>query len=66
MGIDGSEPIQASRSPSGAGGEEEEEEGAVGIFPSWRWLYGVVLIYGALMVIALWLLTGLLDPGTAP
>lgn len=64
MDVEGSGPIRASGSPPAAGGDEEE--GAVGIFPSWRWLYGVVLIYGVLMVLALWLLTRLLDPGTAP
>jgi len=42
-------------------GSVDEERGPVGIFPSWKWLYGTVLVYGTLMIIALWILTRVLD-----
>ena len=41
---------------------DQEDEGPVGIFPSWAWVYGTVLVYGVLMILALWALTRLLDP----
>jgi hypothetical protein len=44
------------------GDKRDEDEGPVGIFPSWRWVYGTVLVYGSLMILVLWLLTRLLDP----
>lgn len=40
-----------------------EEEGRVGLFPSWRWVYGTVLGYGILLIIILTLLSRLLDFG---
>jgi hypothetical protein len=42
--------------------KDQEDEGPVGIFPSWAWVYGTVLVYGVLMILALWILTRLLDP----
>lgn len=42
----------------------EEEEGRVGPFPSWKWVYGTVLVYGTIVIGILWILTRLLDPGT--
>ena len=45
---------------------DEEEEGPVGPFPSWKWVYGTVLVYGTLVIGALWILTRLLDPGARP
>jgi len=45
---------------------EPDEEGPVGPFPSWKWVYGSVLAYGALVIIALWILTRILDPGVTP
>jgi hypothetical protein len=45
---------------------EAEEEGPVGIFPTWRWVYGTVLVYGVLLILGLWVLTRLLDPGASP
>ena len=41
-----------------------EEDGPVGLFPSWAWVYGTVLVYGVLMILALWILTRILDPAT--
>lgn len=38
-----------------------DEEGRVGFFPNWRWLYGAVVVYGVLMIGALILLTRVLD-----
>ena len=42
--------------------EVQEDEGSIGPFPSWAWVYGTVLVYGVLMILALWALTRLLDP----
>ena len=39
-----------------------EDEGPVGPFPSWAWVYGTVLVYGILVILGLWVLTRLLDP----
>jgi len=44
----------------------KEEEGRVGPFPSWKWVYGTVLVYGTLVIGVLWILTRLLDPGAWP
>jgi hypothetical protein len=41
-----------------------EEAGPVGVFPSWAWVYGTVLVYGALTILVLWLLSRALDPGS--
>lgn len=41
-----------------------EDEGPVGPFPSWSWVYGTVLLYGALVILALWVLTRILDPAS--
>ena len=52
-----------------AGGREggiSEEDGPVGPFPSWRWLYGTVVAWGILLIGLLTLLTRLLDPGAGP
>ncbi len=48
----------------GAPSSPEEEHGPVGPFPSWLWMYGTVLVYGVVMIVALTLLSRLLDPGT--
>ena len=42
---------------------DSDETGPVGPFASWRWVYGTVLVYGTLMILALWVLTRILDPG---
>ena len=41
---------------------DPEDQGPVGLFPSWKWVYGTVLVYGVLVIIVLWILTRLLDP----
>lgn len=49
------------RDDKGAPGDETER---LGPFPSWNWVYGTVLVYGALVIIVLWVLTRLLDPAS--
>ena len=51
-----------------AGGREgrsrpPDEEIPVGPFPNWTWVYGTVLVYGALVILGLWVLSRILDPG---
>ena len=43
-----------------------EDRGPIGPFPNWPWVYGTVLAYGVLMILFLWILTRVLDPGGAP
>ena len=38
----------------------------IGPFPSWGWLYGVVVAWGIFLIGILTLLTHLLDPGVGP
>ena len=40
-----------------------EEEGRIGLFPSWRWVYVSVLGYGLLLIILLTILSRVLDFG---
>lgn len=40
-----------------------DEEAPPGIFPSWRWLYGAVLAWFVVVVVALYVLTVALDFG---
>ena len=47
--------------PAEALGAGEGER--VGIFPSWRWLYGTVIVYAALLVVLLYVFTVTLDFG---
>ncbi len=44
----------------------KDDEGRVGIFPSWKWVYWTVVIYGVLTIGALILLTRILDFGAGP
>lgn len=60
---DGTVPEPTDRSPP-VPEEAPGDEGPVGPFPSWSWLYGVVVAYGLLVIVVLTLLTRLLDPGT--
>ena len=41
----------------------EDEEGRIGIFPSWRWVYGTVVVYGVVVIVVLTILTHLLGFG---
>lgn len=56
----GSDPRAASRSEPAAVGPTDED-GRVGIFPSWRSLYVAVILYTVALVAILYLLTRLLD-----
>jgi hypothetical protein len=38
----------------------------IGIFPSWKWVYGTVVVYGVITVLFLLALTRLLDFGATP
>ena len=42
------------------------QEERVGIFPSWKWVYGTVVVYGVVMVLFLLILTRLLDFRAVP
>jgi len=43
-----------------------DEEGPVGIFPGWGWVYGTVIVYGVVVIGILTLLTRILDFGRSP
>jgi hypothetical protein len=43
-----------------------EEDGRVGVFPNWGWVYGVVLVYGVVVIGVLTLLSRLLSFGASP
>jgi hypothetical protein len=51
---------------SGSTAPDRDDAGPIGIFPTWGWVYRVVVVYGALVILALWILTRILDPGRAP
>jgi len=40
---------------------DAEEEGRVGPFPNWTWVYSTVVVYGVLVIAALLILTRLLN-----
>ena len=44
---------------------KEADEERIGIFPSWRWLYGAVAVYTAAWIIVLYVLTVTLDLGAS-
>ncbi len=41
--------------------QDDEDGGRVGIFPSWGWLYGSVIVYTLLLIVALYVLSNVLD-----
>jgi hypothetical protein len=43
--------------------ELPEDEGPIGIFPSWGWLYATVLVWFVVVVVVLYVLTVTLDYG---
>ncbi len=43
--------------------EPEDENGAIGIFPSWGWVYGTVIVYTVLAIALLHVFTVTLDHG---
>lgn len=49
---------------SGSGSEEADEDGgAIGIFPSWGWVYGSVIVYTVLAITILHVFTVTFDHG---
>ena len=44
-------------------GEEADRTGRLGIFPSWGWLYGAVIVYTAALIIFLHIFTTAVDFG---
>ena len=51
--------------PAPAEATADDEAGPIGPFPNWPAVYGTVLAYGALMILFLWIMTRILDPGGA-
>ena len=43
-----------------------DEDGRVGIFPGWGWVYGTVIVYGAVVIGVFTLLTRILSFGRSP
>ncbi len=41
--------------------ERETENERIGIFPNWRWLYGTVVAYTAVLIVVLYIFTVTLD-----
>ena len=41
----------------------DEDEGAIGIFPSWGWVYGTIILYTILAIALLHIFTVSLDHG---
>lgn len=48
---------------AGRADEPSDDDGPVGPFPSWRWLYAAVLAWFVVVVVGLWVLTVTLDHG---
>jgi len=44
----------------------KEEDGWIGIFPNWRWVYVTVVVYGVAVIALLLLLTRVLDFRAGP
>ena len=47
----------------GPGGRPEDESGPIGPFPSWRWVYGSVIVYTVLAIALLHVFTVTFDHG---
>lgn len=43
----------------------DEDEGPIGIFPNWWWLYGSVVLYTAALIALLRFFTVVFDHGTS-
>jgi hypothetical protein len=41
----------------------KSEEGRVGVFPSWKWVYGTVIAWGVVVIVVLAALTRILGFG---
>lgn len=59
-------PASPGRTDSGKRAVKPDEAGPIGVFPNWRWVYTTVVVYGVLVILALLLLTRVLDPGGTP
>jgi hypothetical protein len=57
--------ITSGESPSrmGEAGVPQRDDGPIGPFPSWGWVYGTVLVYGVVVIGILTLLTRILSVG---
>jgi len=44
----------------------KDDEGRIGIFPSWGWVYGTVLAYGVVVILVLTVLSRVLSHGAGP
>jgi hypothetical protein len=53
--------MTADPDPIDDGGEDEDDGGRIGIFPSWRALYITILVYTAGLTLGLYLMSRLLD-----
>lgn len=42
------------------------EKERIGLFPSWKWVYGTVVVWGILVIVALTILTEVLSFGVSP
>ena len=66
-GPDERAPPPPGDGPPGGPAEPRDEtpgdDGPVGVFPSWGWLYGAVLVWFVVVVVALYVLTVTLDLG---
>lgn len=60
---DGPDDAASPSSPDGSSDEPLDDEGPIGIFPSWGWVYGTVLVWFVVVVAALYVLTVTLDFG---
>jgi hypothetical protein len=43
-----------------------DDEGPIGIFPDWGWVYGTVIVYGVVVIGILTVLTRILSFGGSP
>lgn len=46
--------------------ERSEDDGGIGVFPSWGWLYATVVIYGVVTIVILRLLTVTMNVEVGP
>lgn len=57
----GRAPAAPARDPEPSSPDEDDEDGRIGIFPSWRALYITVIVYTAGLIAILRVFTVLLD-----
>ena len=44
----------------------QDDEGRIGPFPNWGWVYGAVIAYGVLTIVALTVLSRIFSFGAGP